>query len=94
MSVSLTSRAGSQVTFYVNACSGECIYAYQRDELLGHVRREVCQGISRAKGNSNDDTFSVLVPLPVNCWARRKGRWVFIGEPTQGGVSELKQLLS
>ena len=67
LSVSITSMASAALTVYVNYVDG-FLYAYQRDEILRILREQARKGLNRGQGRSNDDTLSVLGPLP---------RWIF-----------------
>jgi hypothetical protein len=80
VSVSITSMTAARWTAYVNALDGGThIYLYDQAELLGHIRRGVRRGFVRGAGNSNEDTFGMFIPVPVNRWERRDGDWIYTG---------------
>jgi hypothetical protein len=61
---------------------GRVIYIYPAGELLAFIRAAVSEvGIERGKGNSNKDTFAVLVPNPAWRWTGSDGQpWQWIGD--------------
>lgn len=82
VSASLESIAGSSLTIYANADPiRSFVYFYSRDRLLSFVREQVLQGgLRRGMGESNEDTFGVLVPVSPARWKREDGRWTFVGK--------------
>lgn len=80
---SLESISHSRVTLYVNASAGH-VYAYGRNEVIRGVSSVVSSsGMLLGAGNSNEDTFGVLVPLPVMRWELSGGSWEYFG-PADG----------
>lgn len=90
MSISVRSMFGSALTAYVNpGTSGIAhIYLYRSDEIVGAIREAVARdGLRRGMGQSNDDTFAVLVPLARFRWSARAGQpWQYVGEGTEAAA--------
>lgn len=82
VSASLESIAGSSLTIYANADPiRSFVYFYSRNRLLSFVYEQVMQGgLRRGMGESNEDTFGVLVPVSPARWKREAGRWTFVGK--------------
>lgn len=80
-SVSIRSIARAAYTVYANPDSApQHLYVYEREELLGAIRAAVRHsGFRRGMGNSNEDTFAVLVPLPRDRWERSDADWRYAG---------------
>lgn len=80
-SISITSLAGSDYTMYVNPDAH--VYLYESQEILGHIRKmALTDGLRRGMGNSNQDTFALLIPLPEMRWSWRpeaQGSWAYDG---------------
>lgn len=78
---------GSAFTVYVNpgASGVGYIYLYSSDEIVGAIRDAVERGgLRRGMGQSNDDTFAVLVPLANFRWSARAGQpWQYVGDGTE-----------
>jgi hypothetical protein len=82
ISTSMESIAGSDLTIYANADPKRTfVYFYTREFLLRVVREAVLRGgLRRGMGQSNEDTFGVLVPVSPARWCRVDGQWHFVGE--------------
>lgn len=91
LSVSITSISTAAFTAYVNYQEGgKHIYVYERDEIMGHIRRAVAgDSMVRGAGNSNEDTFAVFVPLPAMRWSRTGGSWVANGPTKEAAARDL-----
>jgi hypothetical protein len=96
VSVSIGSFAASKATVYANyLMGGKHIYVYESDELMGHIKRAVPKGMRRGAGVSNDDTFSVQVPLADRRWSRGSDNaweWRGVGSGADA-IGHLRQLL-
>jgi hypothetical protein len=69
------------------------IYLYDCAEIADHVRMAVPNGLNRGMGLSNDDTFSVQIPLARNRWSAATGSgWSYTGEGDEG--QELRAILA
>jgi hypothetical protein len=85
LSASVHSLFTAPLTTYVNYQNGgKWIYLYDRQELTSHIKKAVRRGLRRGIGNSNEDTFSVFVPISSKRWQRVNGAWQWVG----GGTSE------
>jgi hypothetical protein len=80
VSVSFYSLFASPVTTYVNYRNGgKWVYVYDRAELTSHIKSAVRLGMRRGIGNSNEDTFSVFVPMADKRWQRDNQVWSWVG---------------
>lgn len=91
---SLESISRSRVTLYVNSQAGH-VYAYGRNEVLRSVSSSVSSsGLLLGAGNSHEDTYGALVPLPVMRWESRGGDWEYFGPPDgQWGAARIACVL-
>jgi hypothetical protein len=97
VSVSVESIAGSALTVYVNPSGGgQHIYVYDSATLIECVSAEArACGFKRGMGNSNDDTFAVLVDLPSLRWSRDDGHWQYAGYGTESdAIAEIRKHLA
>lgn len=79
VSVSITSMTNSLYVVYVNSGAGH-LYLYSSRELVALIANRVrAGGLMRGLGDSNDDTFAVMVPLPDYRWKRTEGEWHWTG---------------
>jgi len=84
VSTSMESIDGSDLTIYANADPNHTyVYFYTRSFLIRCVREKVVSGgLQRGMGNSNEDTFGVLVQVSPARWRRVDGVWAFVGSGT------------
>lgn len=76
---SLESISASRVTLYVNHEKGH-VYAYGRNEIVRTVSSSVRDnGMLVGAGNSHEDTFGALVPLPRMRWVLGPSGWEYFG---------------
>ena len=96
VSVSMHSFFNSPLTTYVNyQDGGRWIYIYDRRELTNHIKAAVPRGLRRGIGKSNEDTFSVFVPIADKRWQRIKGDWQWAGVGDPGpAVTHLRAVLN
>lgn len=92
---SLQSIGGSAMTIYANPDPVRTfLYLYSRQHIIGYIRREVqTQGLFRALGNSDDDTFGVLIPVSPARWRRTGNNWIYLGEGIEP-IATVKSLLT
>ena len=86
ISVSVTSLLRAAYWVYVNPASSQrFLYIYRSRDLLDLVRKAVkADGLELGKGNSNDDTYAVLVPNPAWRWtSKHDADWRFSGEGSE-----------
>ena len=96
VSLSVLSMHHASYTAYVNyEDAGRFIYLYEQDEIVNLVREAALKGLRRGAGNSNEDTFSVFVPIAKMRWGRLGSDWVYEGVGSEVGKLEvLKSLLA
>lgn len=96
VSVSIHSFFNSPLTTYVNyRDGGKWIYVYDRRELTGHIKEAVPKGLRRGMGNSNEDTFAVLIPIAEKRWQRARGHWQWAGAGSaEAAVAHLRAVLN
>jgi hypothetical protein len=94
--VSIHSFFSAPLTTYVNyEEGGRWIYVYDRQELTNHIKEAVPRGLRRGVGNSNEDTFSVFVPIAARRWQRVRGGWQWAGTgPAEASVAHLRAALN
>jgi hypothetical protein len=83
ISVSISSLLQSSFWIYVNPDPrGRFVYVYRAADLLSLIRVAILgAGLELGKGNSNDDTYAVLVPNPAWRWSAAANEpWSFCGE--------------
>lgn len=90
VSLSVLSMHHASYTAYVNyEDGGRFIYLYEKDEIVNQVREAVLKGLRRGAGNSNQDTFSVFVPIAKMRWERSGSDWVYKGVGSEVGQLEV-----
>ena len=86
VSLSVLSMHHASYTAYVNyKDGGRFIYLYEQDEIANLIREAVLKGLRRGAGNSNEDTFSVLIPISRMRWGRTGSDWVYEGVGSEVG---------
>jgi hypothetical protein len=91
LSLSVLSIHNAAFTAYVNyQQGGRYIYLYRQTEITSYLRAATLRGLRRGAGNSNEDTFAVLIPIASMRWVRRGKAWMYGGT---GSESEHLRIL-
>jgi hypothetical protein len=91
LSLSVLSIHNATFTAYVNyQQGGRYIYLYRQTEITSYLRAATLRGLRRGAGNSNEDTFAVLIPIASMRWVRRGKAWMYGGT---GSESEHLRIL-